>query len=160
GDLKSILLRVTGRAAQSLVANWLGTIQWIGVSPYRPHHKRKNWFVSIASFDEPDTGHWDTQLVKIEAMRASGPGGQHVNRTNSAVRVTHIPTNITTSAQEERSQHLNRRLALARLAKLLATRDAEAQQSVVDAQWRQHHSLIRGNPIRIYKGTDFTKLDM
>ncbi len=122
GDARSILLRVGGEKAPEIVRGWLGTVQWIGASPYRPHHGRKNWFVGVAAFAEPGTGLWDETAVRIDTLRASGPGGQHVNRTESAVRATHLPTGLSAIAQEERSQHLNRRLALARLAKLFAAR--------------------------------------
>lgn len=83
GDARSVLLRVSGADAQVRVADWLGTIQWIGTSPYRPHHKRKNWFVSIAAFQEPAAETWRADELRIETLRASGPGGQHVNRTES-----------------------------------------------------------------------------
>lgn len=156
GDARSILLRVSGPEASAHVAGWLGTIQWIGVSPYRPHHGRKNWFVSVAAFEEPAADHWKTHEVRIDTLRASGPGGQHVNRTESAIRVTHLPTGLTAIAQEERSQHLNRRLALARLANLFAERADTKTREEMTTRWRQHTQLIRGNPVRVYRGKDWT----
>ena len=84
-------------------------------------------------------------------MRASGPGGQHVNRTDSAVRVTHVPTGVQATAREERSQHRNRKLALARLIRKL---DVLTERQVTQAQeqrWRAHHELQRGNPIRVFR---------
>ncbi len=156
GDARSILLRVSGADASLVVASWLGTIQWIGNSPYRPRHKRKNWFVSVAAFLEPQAEAWHEHEIRIETLRASGPGGQHVNRTESAVRMTHVPTGLSVIAQEERSQHLNRRLALARLANLLAERHDSRMHAADAARWRQHTSLIRGNPARVYRGADWT----
>jgi peptide chain release factor len=157
GDARSVLLRVAGANAANTVGPWLGTVQWIGESPYRPRHKRRNWFVGVAAFAEPAIETWDERAIKIETLRASGPGGQHVNRTESAVRVTHLPTGLSAIAQEERSQHLNRRLALARLAQLQDER-AETQTRAADTQrWRQHTSLERGNPVRVYRGPNWIR---
>ncbi|WPL15145.1 Peptide chain release factor 2 [Thiorhodovibrio winogradskyi] len=157
GDARSVLLRVSGPEVQTQVADWLGTIQWIGASPYRPHHKRKNWFVSVAAFTEPVVSTWSEHEVRIETQRASGPGGQHVNRTESAVRVTHLPTGMSTLAQEERSQHLNRRLALARLSALLFEQTEDRLRAAEDRRWRQHTQLERGNAVRVYRGSDFRR---
>lgn len=156
GDARSILLRVGGEKAPEIVRGWLGTVQWIGASPYRPHHGRKNWFVGVAAFAEPGTDLWDETAVRIDTLRASGPGGQHVNRTESAVRATHLPTGLSAIAREERSQHLNRRLALARLAKLFAARAESKARADTTSRWRQHTRLIRGDPVRVYRGEDWT----
>jgi peptide chain release factor len=94
---------------------------------------------------------FDAKDVKWETMRASGPGGQHVNRTESAVRVTHLPTGIQASAAEERSQHRNRKLALARLAQKLAEVDAKQHGEAREKRWRAHQELERGNPVRVYR---------
>ncbi|MBK8751618.1 MAG: peptide chain release factor H [Candidatus Competibacteraceae bacterium] len=158
GDARSILWRVSGPEATAPVRSWLGTIQWIGASPYRPHHGRKNWFVSVAAFEEPETDFWDATAVRVDTLRASGPGGQHVNRTESAVRVTHLPTGLSAMAQEERSQHLNRRLALARLANLFAARADTQIREDMTARWQQHTRLIRGNPVRVYRGKDWVSV--
>ncbi|MBK5963049.1 peptide chain release factor H [Thiocystis minor] len=157
GDARSILLRVSGPDASLSVRSWLGTIQWIGASPYRPRHQRKNWFVSVAAFAEPAADRWDDAAIRIETLRASGPGGQHVNCTESAVRVTHLPTGLSTVAQEERSQHLNRRLALARLVALLAERADQQVRAAEDQRWRQHTQLERGNAVRVYRGANWTR---
>ncbi|NEX23480.1 peptide chain release factor H [Thiorhodococcus mannitoliphagus] len=157
GDARSVLLRVSGPEAQARVADWLGTVQWIGTSPYRPRHKRKNWFVSVAAFAEPAADAWSERDLRIETLRASGPGGQHLNRTESAVRITHEPSGLSTLAQEERSQHLNRRLALARLAALLAERARDQARAAEDQRWRQHTHLERGNAVRVYRGVDWKR---
>jgi peptide chain release factor len=88
-------------------------------------------------------------------MRSSGPGGQHTNKTESGVRITHRPTGLTAVAQEERSQHRNRSLALSRLhLRWRAEQQSERQQSQ-QAQWESHSALERGNPTRIYTGSAF-----
>jgi peptide chain release factor len=104
-------------------------------------------------FHRTGTPTWNERELSIETLRASGPGGQHVNRTESAVRVTHRPTGLSVLAQEERSQHLNRRLALARLAALLAERAEQQSRAAEDQRWRQHTQLERGNAVRIYRGS-------
>jgi peptide chain release factor len=93
--------------------------------------------------------------LRFEAYRASGPGGQHVNKTNSAVRVTHSPTGLTATAQEERSQHQNKALAIARLAAILASHDRAAKAKVRSNRWSQHNQLIRGDERRTYEGMSF-----
>jgi len=159
---QSILVSLDGsnaEAAEALLATWLGTIQWTCPSPYRPKHRRKNWFVGVSRLDPPppsETG-LDERDVTFETMRASGPGGQHVNTTDSAVRATHRPSGLTVTATEERSQHRNRRLALARLAAGLMRR-ADAQRREQDRTvWIEHQNIERGNPVRIYDGITFER---
>ena len=131
--------------------SWRGTIQWTAKSPYRPAHKRKNWFVGIEVLEPPKETQFNLAELKWETMRASGPGGQHVNRTESAVRVTHVPTGTQATGSEERSQHRNRKLALARLAQKLADQQSQQRAKVGEQRWQAHQSLERGNPVRIFK---------
>ncbi|MCI5164803.1 MAG: peptide chain release factor H [Candidatus Electrothrix sp. GM3_4] len=135
--------------------SWEGTIQWIAQSPFRPRHKRKNWFVGVQRIFPPEEKELSSKDFKFESMRASGPGGQHVNKVNSAIRVTHLPTGLATMAQEERSQHMNKKLALSRLlAKIQEEQDTRAQQSQQE-QWGMHNDLERGNPVRVFEGERF-----
>ena len=152
--LKSALLALEGEALGEFVSQWAGTIQWIGKSPFRPHHKRKNWFVRVSGLNPPQAHQWSDREIRFETMRASGPGGQHVNKNETAVRVIHLPTRMTALAQEERSQHLNRKLALSRLAELLREAEAKYMLGKQKERWDQHNRLERGNPIRIYEGEE------
>jgi len=154
--LQSVLIRLSGAAALSFAETWTGTIQWICQSPLRPHHGRKNWFVSASLLRPPPpsmTLH--NRDLRYEAHRASGPGGQHVNKTNSAVRVVHVPTGIAAMAQEERSQHRNKELAVARLIATLDEIELSKIRAVEKEKWSRHDAIERGNPIRVYKGLAF-----
>ncbi|HYD14761.1 MAG TPA: peptide chain release factor H, partial [Hyphomicrobium sp.] len=86
GTALSALLSVEGEGARAFAANSRGSVLWICPSPVRPGHKRKNWFVGVELLAPPDAGNvvLRTADVVFEAMRASGPGGQHVNKTESA----------------------------------------------------------------------------
>lgn len=155
GGLKSALLSLDGAGSEAFARRWVGTHKWICASPYRPNHRRKNWYCGVRIVEAPLTTDWDASEVRLDAMRSSGPGGQHVNKTSSAVRATHIPTGISTVAQNERSQHRNRQLALAQLGLLLADRDAASKSEAERAHWLQHWTLERGNEVRVYRGEQF-----
>jgi len=151
----SVLFSLQGEGVTAFVDSWKGTIQWIVQSPYRPHHKRKNWFVGVNSLVEPDPFEWSVSDFSIESMRTTGPGGQHVNKTESAIRVTHLPTGLTVVAREERSQHQNKKLALARMIGLLQVRRAGVEAESKSDKWSHHNNLIRGNPIHVFRGVNF-----
>lgn len=152
GTADSVLLALaSGQPLDAFIDSWQGTIQWVGRSPYRPDHKRKNWFVAVEAITPPVDQQFDPRDVHWETMRASGPGGQHVNRTESAVRVTHKPTGLQASASEERSQHRNRSLALARLAAKLAEANRQQWSAAEQQRWKTHQALQRGNPTRVLR---------
>ncbi len=151
GTVQSALVAIEGDSVNEFARGWHGTVQWITRSPFRPQYKRKNWFVGVDVLQPVEETRLDARDVQWETMRASGPGGQHVNRTESAVRVTHLPSGIQASAMEERSQHRNRKLAFARLIQKLGDLDAERQGATREKRWRAHHDLERGNPVRTFR---------
>jgi peptide chain release factor len=93
--------------------------------------------------------------VRFEVFRAGGPGGQHQNKTESAVRAVHIPTGLAVIARDQRSQHRNKAIALERLAALIALRRDLA--AIADRQETQaaHDRLERGRPVRRFEGEAF-----
>ncbi len=152
GTAQSVLLSLIGAdGVGEFVAAWRGTVQWIAQSPFRPEHKRKNWFVGVELLEPPTATRLDPHDVRFETMRARGPGGQHVNRTESAVRVTHVPTGVQASASEERSQHRNKALAMARLARKLEERNDDQRRTADRGRWQAHQSLERGNPVQVFR---------
>lgn len=147
--MRSALLSIKGENAQQLTREWTGSVQWTATSPFRPHHKRKNWFVGISEFVLPELISWNERDVKYESLRSSGPGGQHVNKTESAVRATHIPTGVSVVASDERSQSMNKQKATARLRIRLAHINHERQANQSQQQWQDHAALERGNAKRV-----------
>ncbi|WP_315808919.1 peptide chain release factor H [Pseudomonas sp. C9-3] len=153
GTLLSVLLALEGEAAAALAEDWSGTLQWICASPYRPNHGRKNWYFGGARFSAPPAS-LEGQ-VRFETLRSSGPGGQHVNTTDSAVRATHTATGLSVKVQSERSQHANKRLALLLIARKLEERADQADSELRAERRLVHHQLQRGNPRRVFRGERF-----
>jgi len=155
----SAIVTLCGSGADAFTRKWLGTIQWTCKSPVRPKHKRQNWFVGVFALPEISE-HESVTLadIRFDTFRAGGPGGQHQNTTDSAVRATHIPTGISVVARDERSQHRNKQAAITRFSGQLATkRELAVAASKKDAN-RSHHQLERGNPVRRFKGEKFEQV--
>ncbi|WP_443750774.1 peptide chain release factor H [Asticcacaulis solisilvae] len=153
----SLLLQVSGEGAEAFARERTGSVLWVGDSPFRPGHRRRNWFVGVGPAPSPDSvPDLRDEDIDFQAMRASGPGGQHVNKTDSAVRATHRPTGLVTTAQAQRSQHANRRLARLKLAVMLEARRSGAEEASRREAWFAHQALERGNPVRTYTGPSFT----
>lgn len=153
GTFRSILLALEGARAAELAQSWEGTVQWICPSPYRTNHERKNWFIGVARFAAP-MATFEGE-IRFETMRASGPGGQHVNTTESAIRATHVGTGISVRVQSERSQHANKRLAVLLISRRLAQRTEEAKVEQRADRRMAHHQVTRGDPVRVFRGDRF-----
>lgn len=155
-QLRSALISLSGAGTGSFAHHMAGTVQWIGQSPFRPKHKRRNWYAGIFVLAAPEESpHLRESDVSFQTMKASGPGGQHVNTTDSAVRAVHAPTGLTVIAREERSQHANKRLALVKLAAGLEQTQNTKNASVDKSRWQHHYNVERGNPALIYEGPGF-----
>ncbi|SFO24739.1 peptide chain release factor [Chitinophaga sp. YR627] len=152
--LSAVLLIQTGgvsnnKTLETFIQEWRGTIQWVAQSPFRKFHKRKNWFVGVEVFDVNKQQEWNLKDVKLESCRASGPGGQHVNKVETAVRGTHLPSGIQVLAMDSRSQLENKQLCLKRLeAKFMAWQMEQLLAKQQD-QWQEHNELERGRAVKV-----------
>lgn len=154
--LKSAFLCLEGENVISFCEEWEGSILWIGKSPYRKFHKRKNWFIGVNQLFPQNVTSFNEKDLRFDVMRASGAGGQHVNRTESAVRAIHIPTGLVTYSQEQRSQYQNKKIAIERLKLLLLAYQQEQVAEQHIEQWENHLSLERGNPVKTFEGIKFS----
>ena len=147
--LLSAVLSLQDGNYHELIEDWEGTVQWISKSPYRIYHKRKNWFVGVQTFLLSESQEATEAEIRYETLRSSGPGGQHVNKTESAVRAVHIPTGMSVVASDQRSQWQNKKLATERLLLKLASWSIEQAMIQAQANWSNHNCLQRGNPVKV-----------
>lgn len=151
---RSILLMVDGDNTDVLLNAWQGSILWVCVSPFRPQHKRKNWFIGVNVFDAPQSLP-DSDDVVFKTCRSSGAGGQHVNTTDSAVQATHVATGLSVRVESERSQHANKKLALILLQQKRQALLAEQQADKKGVLHAHHQNVARGDAKRIFQGPKF-----
>jgi peptide chain release factor 2 len=151
--IKSATIEVNGENAYGLLQSEIGVHRLVRISPFDANARRHTSFASVFVYpliDEDIKIDIKTEDIKVDVFRASGAGGQHVNRTESAVRFTHIPTGIVVQCQNERSQHKNRASALkqlrARLYEFELDKKKAADRKVEDSKLE----INFGSQIRSY----------
>lgn len=153
GGLKSVTYAIKGLYAYGHLKSEKGVHRLVRISPFDTSGRRHTSFASVDVFPViEDAGEIDINPkdLKIDTYRSSGAGGQHVNTTDSAVRIQHIPTGIVVQSQNERSQHLNRETAMKMLvAKLLQIREEEQKERIEDIQG-SYSQIAWGSQIRSY----------
>lgn len=134
-------------------SDWEGPVLWVATqNPYRPNHRRRNWFVAVHFHDEAAMIPIADRDIRYETSRSGGAGGQKVNKVESAVRAIHVPTGIAVRCEDERSQTQNKARARERLI-LKLTLVNESQQAEAQRQaWSNHNSVERGNPKKTFRG--------
>ena len=145
-------LTIKGRYAYGLMTSERGTHRLVRISPFDNQGRRQTSFATVQVWpvmDAPDIEVNESE-IRMEVFRASGAGGQHVNKTSSAVRLIHEPTGVVASSQEERSQLQNREKAMARLKAMLAARIEEEHQAERDRIAGKTAMVGWGSQIRSY----------
>ena len=153
GCMFSATLAIEGDNIYSLKSEWEGSVLWVAQkNPFRPWHRRKNWFVGVHFFKPLQAGTINDSDITYETLRSSGPGGQNVNKVETAVRAIHVPSGTTVLASDMRSQSQNKKLARERLIMKLSAAEETKQLQQTHDVWMNHNTLERGNPVKKFKG--------
>jgi peptide chain release factor 2 len=151
--IKNVTFMVKGPYVYGYLKCEVGIHRLVRVSPFDSNNRRHTSFASVYAYPEVSE---EIQIdikdedLRIDTFRSSGPGGQHVNRTDSAIRITHIPTGIVVQCQNERSQHKNKGTAMAILKSRLYELEKKKQEDKLDALNKEKKDIAWGSQIRSY----------
>ena len=150
GTYRSILF-----SCEDDLTEYCGSVKWVCRSSYRPEHKRKNWFLDFSCWETAEFSEFDESKVVWQTFHSSGKGGQNVNKVETGVRGTYLPTGQSVECTEERSQYANKRKALLRLKELVADENARRAAQEKNDNWRCHNEIVRGAERIVFVGLDF-----
>ncbi len=151
--IKNITFRISGERAYGWLKNEIGVHRLVRISPFNANGKRQTSFASVDVWPDIDDSFEiviNDKDLRIDTYRAQGAGGQHVNKTDSAVRITHLPTNTVVTCQNERSQIQNREMAMKMLRSRLYELEMQKRQELENAALAQQKKIEWGSQIRNY----------
>ncbi len=157
--LKSVTIEISGPYAYGYLKAEAGVHRLVRISPYDANSRRHTSFASVFVYPEVEE---DIEItinpadLRIDTYRASGAGGQHVNKTSSAVRITHLPTNIVVQCQNERSQFQNKTNAMKILASRIYQQEKEEERKKLQAMENEKKDIAWGSQIRSYVFQPYT----
>ena len=151
--IKSAILSVKGRFAYGWLRSERGVHRLVRISPFNANGKRQTSFASVAATPELEEGaavKIAPEELRVDTYRSSGAGGQHVNKTDSAVRLTHLPTGLVVACQSERSQHKNKDRAMSILLGKLVELEQKKRKAELDEVKGDLQKIDFGSQIRSY----------
>ena len=151
--VKSVTFNVTGDYAYGYLKAEAGIHRLVRISPFDANSRRHTSFASVFVYPEVDDDikiEIDDADLRVDTYRSSGAGGQHVNKTDSAVRLTHLPSGIVVACQNERSQHKNRAMAMKILKSRLYELELEKQKAKMESYHKTKKDIGFGSQIRSY----------
>jgi len=151
--IKSVTVRIVGARAYGWLRNEIGVHRLVRISPFNANGKRQTSFASVDVWPDVDDSiqiDINEKDLRIDTYRSSGAGGQHVNKTDSAVRITHIPTGIVVTCQNERSQFQNKDMAMKMLRSRLYEMEMQKRAEAEDAAKAAQKKIEWGSQIRNY----------
>lgn len=137
------------------LSGFIGSVQWVWQSTYRPGHKRKNWFLDFSECSIAAVEYFDEGQIAFETFRSSGNGGQNVNKVETGVRAIYVPNGLSAVCTEERSQFQNKQRAIAKLKTAITLANAERTAKAANDAWKRHTQIVRGKAVRKYSGIEF-----
>lgn len=151
--VKSVSFTVEGEYAYGYAKAEIGIHRLVRISPFDAGARRHTSFASVFVYPEVDDEiiiDINEDDLRIDTFRSGGKGGQHVNKTDSAVRITHLPTNIVVQCQNERSQHKNKAMAMKYLKSRLYERELQQKKEKLDEENKLKKDIAWGSQIRSY----------
>lgn len=151
--IKNITYRISGERAYGWLKNEIGVHRLVRISPFNANGKRQTSFASVDVWPDIDDSieiEINEKDLRIDTYRSSGAGGQHVNKTDSAVRITHLPTNTVVTCQNERSQIQNKEMAMKMLRSKLYELELQKRAEAENAALAQQKKIEWGSQIRNY----------
>lgn len=137
------------------LSDYVGSVQWVCTSPFRPAHKRKNWFMDFSMCISAELEAFDEKQIVFEKIHSGGNGGQNVNKVETGIRATYLPTGNSIVCTDERSQFQNKQKAVERLRTMVERDNRKKKAQETNDKWKRHTRIVRGNAVTKFEGMDF-----